>query len=176
MPRFACRAPAQPAADGRPLQQCRSYALSHDYLHKTVPTVQVDVRKDGRVRVTDKQGRRATLSNDLQLSNSGEQAVHTYTGLGQSPESINHLYNHATTCKTRLAAPSLPCAAINIVDRVLAPTRLLSSAAAEAEAEQEGETPEAPAPVEVAPVSSAVGRSLAALAPAAALLAAALLA
>ncbi|KAI7839592.1 hypothetical protein COHA_006659 [Chlorella ohadii] len=92
----------------------------------------MDVRKrDGRVRVTDEQGVRATVSNDLQISNS----------------------------------------AINIVDRVLAPAELLSSA----EEQQEGPV-EAPAPVEVAPVSSAVARSMAALVPAAALLAAALLA
>lgn len=35
---------------------------------------QMDVRKrDGRVRVTDEQGVRATVSNDLQISNSGAQ-------------------------------------------------------------------------------------------------------
>jgi len=71
-----------------------------------------------------------------------------------------------------LPQPSLLfCAAINIVNRVLAPAELLSSA----EEQQEGPV-EAPAPVGVAPVSSAVARSMAALVPAAALLAAALLA
>lgn len=58
------------------------------------------------------------------------------------------------------------------MDRVLAPARLLSSLAAE---QEETAQPLAPAPVEVPAVSSAVARSLAALAPAA-LLAAALLA